>query len=112
MKADATSQAERREANKDKPADLAPKFIELSRSGTAPKYAALETLLLGMADYEVLSLAEEDCLKLHPLSAEAVAGKNPDANRRKHVKRWRKEMAFGSLLPLGLPSLLQEGRGV
>ena len=49
-----------------------------------------------MADYEVLSLTEEDCLKLHPLPDEAVVSKDPGRYRRNHVLRWRKDMAFQS----------------
>jgi hypothetical protein len=94
MKADATSQAERRNANVTKSARMKPSFVPPSLEGTAPKYAALEALLLPMDDYAVLALPEEECLKLAPLSDEAASGKDPDANRRKHLERWRKDMAF------------------
>ena len=96
MQAHATSEAERREANKDKPATLTPSFIPPNLSGTPLKYAALEALLQPMGDYEVLSLPEEECLKLHPLSDAAMAGKDQAANRRSHLLRWRKEMVFQS----------------
>ena len=56
----ATSEAERREANVDKSADIGLKLIEPNLSGTAPKYAALEALLMPMRDYQVLSLPEEE----------------------------------------------------
>lgn len=49
-----------------------------------------------MRDYEVLTLPEEECLKLYPPSDAAKAGKDPDANRRKHVQRWRENMSFQS----------------
>ena len=81
MKAAATSEAERREVNADKPADLKPSFLAPNLTGTAPKYATLEALLMPMRDCEVLSLPEKECLKLHPPSDAAMAGKDLNANR-------------------------------
>ena len=96
MRADAASQAARREANATKSANLAPRLIKPNLVGTPAKYATLEGLLRQMSDYSVLALPEEKILQLHPLSDGAKAGKDPDHARRQHVYRWREEMAFES----------------
>ena len=94
MKAYATSQAARRDANETKSAEHKPTLVLPTLQGTAPKYATLEAKLQGMSDYSVLSLPVDSCLEYHPLSAEAKAGKDPEASRRKHIERWRKGMEF------------------
>jgi hypothetical protein len=96
MKAAASGEAERRNDTQPKSAKPKARLVPPSLSGTPAKYATLEGLLRQMADYSVLTLSEELCLELHPLSAEALAGKDPDGARRKHVERWREGIAFQS----------------
>eukprot|EP00966_Prymnesium_polylepis_P320357 7376731-Prymnesium_polylepis.1 len=96
MKADATSAAERREANESKSAELTPDLVKPNLTGTPAQYATVEALLRHMSDYSVLVLPEEKILELHPLSDKAKVGSDLEQSKRVHVHRWRKGMVFES----------------
>ena len=97
MKAAAAGEAERRGVpTEKKSAKQEARLVLAVHSGTPPMYATLETLLRQLDDYSVFVLEEEFILTLHPMSAEALAGRDPDGARRKHLERWRDGIKFQS----------------
>ena len=102
MKAAAAGEAERRGVpTEKKSAKQEARLVLAVHSGTPPMYATLETLLRQLDDYSVFVLEEEFILTLHPMSAEALAGRDPDGARRKHLERQSggvTELSFSLLL--------------